>query len=204
MASQSTLEILARDPRVQAMVTDIYTPDLVAYLKRFDTWICTTSPEERERIIERLWEGCINPPVPKPNTTIFGGQYIPRRLSATERIVPAHFLTGSGGFTQLPNVLVSPEYKVSYIFAETLTALGHWFIPLKVNPSRNPKGGKPFTPIGMTTLYVNFSDGAESQDSAPPVFINALVLDQPAVETGVAFVVGRPDVERIYGTASPF
>jgi len=183
------------------MIADVYTPDVVAHLKAFfDTWTSPTSLEEREVLLQR-W---MNPPLPEANDTIFGGQYIPRRLSETERIRPAHFLTSSQGFAELPSVLISPEYPVSIILAETLAALGHGFIPVKVPPLRNPKGGKLLEPIGITTLYMSFSEGTEYQDSAPPFFINFVVLNESPVEKGVFGIVAKPDIKRVFGTAKPF
>ena len=201
MSGQSPLDRLARDPHTQAMIADVYTPDVVAHLKAFfDTWTSPTSPEEREVLLQR-W---MNPPLPEANDTIFGGQYIPRRLSETERIRPAHFLTSSQGFAELRSVLISPEYPVSIILAETLAALGHGFIPVKVPPLRNPKGGKLLEPIGITTLYMSFSEGTEFQDTAPPFFINFVVLNESPVEKGVFGIVANPDIERVFGTAKPF
>jgi len=188
-------------PHTQAMIADVYTPDFVAYLKAFfDTWTSPTSPEEREVLLQR-W---MNPPLPEANDTIFGGQYIPRRLSETERIRPAHFLTSSQGFVELPSILISPEYLVSIILAETLAALGHGFIPVKVHPLRNPKGGKLLEPIGITTLFISFPEGTEFQETVPPFFINFVVLNESPVEKGIFAIVAKPDIERVFGTSNPF
>jgi hypothetical protein len=51
---------------------------------------------------------------------------------------------------------------------------------------------------------MSFSEGTEFQDTAPPFFVNALVLNEPAVEMGVSCIVGKPDIERIFGTSNPF
>lgn len=177
-----------------------HTPAVAAPLKDFDTWASPASPEEQERLLQR-W---MNPPPPKPNTTAFGGQYIPRRMLPTERILSAHFLASSGAFVKFDSVLISSEYQVSYIFAETLVALGHGFIPAKVRPSRNPKGGPLFEPIGIATIYMSFSEGTEFQHTLAPFFVNFLVLDASPVERGVYAIFGKPDIERAVGTANPF
>lgn len=190
---------LARQRLAQAAIIAAHTPAVAARLKDIDTWASPASPEEQERLLQR-W---MNPPVPEPNTTVFGGQYIPRRLLPTERILSAHFLTSSGAFTKFDSVLISSEYQVSYIFAETLVALGHGFIPAKVRLSRNPKGGV-LEPIGIATLYVSFSEGTEFQHTLAPFFVDFLVLDVPAVERGVYAIFGKPDIERAVGTANPF
>lgn len=183
----------------EATITDIYTPDLVAHLRHFlDCWACPTSPEEKEKLLQR-WS---NPQPPQINAAIYGGQYIPSRFLESERITPVSFLTSLHGFAELPNVLISPEYKASYIFAETVAALGHSFIPVKVHPSRNPRGGV-FTPIGVAVLCASLSEGTEFQDTIPPFFVNFLVLDESPVDKGVFAIIGKPDIERVFGNSDP-
>ncbi|KAK0754949.1 hypothetical protein B0T18DRAFT_425247 [Schizothecium vesticola] len=185
----------------EAINTDICTPDFVAFTQHFyDTWACPTSPEERERLLEKG----LNPPLPQINTSIFGGQYIPCRLQASERIRPASFILGSQGFEELPSVLISSQYQASYIFGGTLKALSRSFVPVKVRPSRNPLGGRLFTPIGIVTLHMKFSEGIEFQDAASPFFVNFLVLDESGADRGVLAILGKPDIERIMGTSNPF
>ena len=191
-SSQSTLDTLTPSPRAQ---------DLPAFIKEFyDAWACPTSPEELERLLERS----MNRPPPKVNDTIFGGQCIPLRLWNTECIRPANFIKNSEGFAELSSVLISPEYKhASYIFADTLVGLGREFVPVKVRPSRNPKGGKLFEPIGIATLLLRFAEGTEFHDIGP-FYANFLVLNEWSAEKGVYAIFGKPDIERILGPANLF
>lgn len=94
----------------EAMITNVYTPDLVAHLRQFyDSWTCPTSPEEMKTLLEKA----PNPPPPQISTTIFGGQYIPHRLLESEHIRPVSFISKPLGFAELPKVLISPEYQAS-------------------------------------------------------------------------------------------
>ena len=148
MAEQSPLYLASQDPRIRQLISDAYAGDSVGRLQQFiEEWAYQTSIEDYQRLRQE-WE---HPPAPKPNTTYFGGQYIPRRLLAHESLESASFLTKSGGFVDLPNVLISTEYKISYISAKVLKDLGHDFIPTNVRISKNPRGGI-FRPIGYCTI----------------------------------------------------
>lgn len=71
-----------------------------------------------------------------------------------------------------------------------------------MRPSRNPRGGV-FTPIGVAFLYTSLSEGTEFQDTDPPFFVNFLVLDESPVDKGVFAIIGKPDIERVFGTSDP-
>ena len=149
LASQDPLYLASQDPLARQFISDAYTDDSIERLRELiSDCVYETSPEDRQRL-RQAWE---NPPAPKPNLTYYGGPYIPRRLYSYESLVSASFLTKSEGFAELPNVLISRDYKRSYIPAEVLKSLGHDFVPANVHVSMNPKGGGAFKPIGYCTL----------------------------------------------------
>jgi hypothetical protein len=99
-------------------------------------------------------------------------QWQHRRKSSNQfipgNIIPKHeaFLEGvmllsksedgtHSGFVEVPYVLASTEYNVTFVFAETLAKLGlNWF-PVNVKKVFNPRGFR-FQPAGITTLYMDF------------------------------------------------
>lgn len=181
------------------VVAGVNTADLVPSVKDYwEYWTLPTTPEEAERLLER-WR---NPPLFVAVITIFGGQHIPSRLLNTERITLIDFIRGVKGWADMP-VLLSPEYTVSYIFADALKSLDKTFACVKVRPTRNPKGGKLLEPIGITNLLLRFPEGSEYQHVMEvPFFTNLHVLTESSVERGVMAILGKPDIERIFGTTN--
>lgn len=197
MSHQPALDLLAQDPGAQAMVVrGANTPDLAPFVKDYhEKWSLPTTPEEEAK----LWERWRNPPLPVKIIYIFGGQHIPSRLFNTERIIPIDFIRGTEGWAEIP-VLLSPEYTASYIFADALESLSKWFACVKVRPTRNPKGGKLLEPIGITTLLLKFPEGSKYKDILDvPFFSNFHVLNESSVERGVMAILGKPEIERLFG-----
>ena len=126
------------------------------------------------------------------------GQWIRRgnvtRINSDHEVLTkAHFLARWNAFVLLPFVLFSLRYTASYIFEDTLHALGFTAIPLGPHSRGirfNPRGGW-FYPIGRCTLNVRIGDSI--------LMVDFYVLPGSPAENGVLFILGKPDLARFFG-----
>jgi hypothetical protein len=139
----------------------------------------------------------IYPPPQWQHGRKFNNQFIPGNINREREA----FLEGvmllsrsedgtPGGFLEVRAVFASPEYSVSYVFAETLASFGVKWFPVNVKKVLNPRGGR-FQPVGITTLYMDF------QGMDKPFFINVLVLGGSPSDAGAMLILGKPDLHLI-------
>ncbi|KAK0617393.1 hypothetical protein B0T14DRAFT_568897 [Immersiella caudata] len=99
------------------------------------------------------------------------------------------------GWLKFTGVFISPEYSVSFIFHDTLKALGYEPSLIAAKKVFNPRGGQ-FIPLGVTTLYIRLGASLDAE----AFYINALVLGGKPEDAGAQFIMGKPDIQRILGT----
>jgi len=149
------------------------------------------------------------------NSRLLSCQFIPSNLDPErETFLDVQFLAKTerdsfATFIEFRNIFVSPSYSASYIFADTLKVLGHEPIVENIKVSCNPRGGV-FRPIGVATVYVKFT-GVEHPYSIRFVPLpllakdlankrnSTLVLGGSSIDSGVSFILGKPDIHRILG-----
>ncbi|KAK0641218.1 hypothetical protein B0T16DRAFT_461310 [Cercophora newfieldiana] len=118
--------------------------------------------------------------------------FLPGAMFLIEHQIKPGNARAESAFVSIGSFFVSPEYSVSFVFAETLDKFGIHWSQMHVKKVYNPRGGR-FRPIGVATLYVKFK-GTED-----PFFINVLVLGGSPVDAGAMFIMGKPDIDRIFG-----
>jgi hypothetical protein len=111
-----------------------------------------------------------------------------------ECLTTADFLSNHDAIVSYEDILISKMYYGSYIWEETLCELG--FEPTRALMRRtlNPRG-RSFNPIGMFSLYIWLN----GPDPIPPIQVDFYVLPGSPAEAGVHFILGNPDIKRIWG-----
>ncbi|KAK1755690.1 hypothetical protein QBC47DRAFT_193359 [Echria macrotheca] len=109
-----------------------------------------------------------------------------------EGFYPFSFFTDkpTSGFAECPRNFVSPRYPVSLITTKTLDALQIEPIIRSVKTVLTPRGR--FQPAGITSLFLNFA----GRDVG---YVNFLVLDVEPNVLGTFTIIGKPDIDRIFG-----
>ncbi|KAL2263623.1 hypothetical protein VTK26DRAFT_5985 [Humicola hyalothermophila] len=122
-------------------------------------------------------------------------QYIPGSLCPRrECLTTANFILSNGDTVIYRHVLLSKRYFHSYIWEETFRALGFEPSLARTQRSLNPRSGDFFDPIGISALSVQLDGQHNGWD-----LIWFYILPGSPAQAGVNFIVGKPDIERIYG-----
>lgn len=125
----------------------------------------------------------------------FNPQYIPRTLCLRhEYLGLAQFLTRFNARITVNNVLISPLYPCSFVWEQTLLDFG--FTPrYRLSTTMiNPRGGL-LQPVGISALPVWLNGPSPEEFSV----IWCYVLPGSPAPSGVSFIVGRSDIDRIWG-----